>query len=272
MSAFALLRASHLPPAAAVTAIAAALAASAGRGTGVVAVALAVACGQLSVGWTNDYVDRTRDRLAHRLDKPLAAGLVAPAAVRRAAILGAAACVPLSMLSGWRAGLVHLVAVAAAMAYNFGIKGTIVSPLPYAIAFGLLPAFITLGLPSHGWPPGWASFAGAALGCGAHFVNTLGDIDADLSQGVRGLPQRLGRARSLTVGVALIAAAATTLTFAPSGDTSVVVALLFVATVALVVGIAITSRRGCHRIAWPLTIAAALTAVATLIANGDALS
>ena len=57
-----LLRACHLQPTLAVTAITATLAASAGRGAGTLAVAVAVLAGQLSVGWSNDFVDRGRDR------------------------------------------------------------------------------------------------------------------------------------------------------------------------------------------------------------------
>ncbi|MPY94826.1 MAG: hypothetical protein GEV08_17715, partial [Acidimicrobiia bacterium] len=143
----ALIRASHLQPTVAVTLIAAGLAAAAGRGPGGTAwVALAVAAGQLSVGWSNDYLDRHRDRAAARLDKPIAAGQVDEGTVGRAAIAAAAACVVLSMASGWRAGLVHIAEVAVAWGYNLGLKSTALSPLPYALAFGALPAFVTLGL------------------------------------------------------------------------------------------------------------------------------
>ena len=124
----------------AVTAIATALAVSVGRGVGVVAVTTAVAAGQLAVGWSNDYIDRDRDLLSHRADKPIVVGQVRAATVRRAAIVALVACVPLSLLSGWRAGLLHLAAVAAALTYNAWLKSTLASPVPYAVAFGILPA------------------------------------------------------------------------------------------------------------------------------------
>jgi 4-hydroxybenzoate polyprenyltransferase len=268
----ALFRASHLPPTVAVTAIAAALATSVGRGWGVLAVAAAVFCGQLSVGWSNDYIDRHRDRDSGRLDKPIVANQVSAATVRLAALLALVACVPLSLLSGWRAGLLHIGAVLAALAYNVGIKATVLSPVPYILAFGTLPAFVTLGLPGHPWPPWWALGASAALGCGGHFVNTLGDIDDDLTSGVLGLPQRLGAKWSLRVGVSLLAIAVVVLTFAPAGRPNFGVVSLFVISIGLIGGVAVSASRGLSRLAWPLTIATAISAVVLLVASGSSLA
>ena len=41
-----------------------------------------------------------------------------------------------SLASGLLAGLAHLVGVAAAWAYNLGLKSTRISWVPYAVAFG----------------------------------------------------------------------------------------------------------------------------------------
>ncbi|HST65408.1 MAG TPA: UbiA family prenyltransferase, partial [Mycobacteriales bacterium] len=120
-----LVRACHPEPTAAVTAVAAALAASAGRGVGgTVAVAAAVLAGQLSVGWMNDYLDRERDVRVRRADKPVVAGALAPGPLRTAMLVAAVAVVPLSLLSGWFAGTVHLLAVASAWAYNLRLKSS----------------------------------------------------------------------------------------------------------------------------------------------------
>ena len=159
-----LIRACHLQPTLAVTAISTALALSVGRGVGALAVLLAVLSGQLSVGWSNDYLDRERDRRGRRVDKPIVAGDVDAGVVRVAALCAVVVCGPLSLLSGWRAALVHLGAVGLGWAYNAGLKRTVVSVVPYAVAFGALPVFVTLGLPSHPWPPAWAVGAAAALG------------------------------------------------------------------------------------------------------------
>ena len=203
-----LLGAAHPAPAAAVSVLITALAAAWGRGpAGAALVALAVLTGQLSVGWSNDVIDLDRDLAADRRDKPLVTGALPARAVAVAAGCALALCVPLSLASGWRAGLAHLTGVAAAWAYNLGVKRTALSWLPYALGFALLPAFVTLGLPGHPAPPLWLLGAGALLGVGAHAANVLPDIDADLAAGVRGLPQRLGPrgARALAAGALLTA-------------------------------------------------------------------
>ena len=179
---------------------------------------------------------------------------------------------PLSLLSGWRAGLLHLSAVAAALTYNAGLKSTVASPVPYAVAFGILPAFVTLGLPGHPLPPLWAVVSAATLGCGAHFINTLGDQDDDIRLGVLGMPQRLGRTTSLAVGASLLAGAVAVLAFGPRGRPGAAVILLFAVAMLLVLGVVVSARSKYARIAWPLTLTTALIAVALLITNGKSLA
>ncbi|CAL9366143.1 hypothetical protein SUDANB176_00772 [Streptomyces sp. enrichment culture] len=151
-----LLRSCHLEPAVAVTVFTTALALAAGRGAaGSAAVAAAVPAGQLSAGWCNDAVDARRDTACGRRDKPVATGELPPRAAAAAAWAALALCVPLSLLSGVAAATAHLGGmVAAGWTYNLLLKHTVLSPLPYAVGFGSLPAFVTLGLPSPSWPPG----------------------------------------------------------------------------------------------------------------------
>ncbi|WP_420078195.1 UbiA family prenyltransferase [Streptomyces sp. JL4002] len=208
----------HPLPAAAVTLFAAVLSATAGQRLPAAALTVAaVATGQLSIGWCNDRADLRRDLAAGRRDKPLAAGTVSPAAVSRAAALALLLCVPLSLAAGPLAGAVHLAGVAAAWAYNLRLKSTAASWVPYALAFGLLPAFVTLGLPGAPWPPVWLTAAAALLGAGAHFANVLPDIADDLATGVRGLPQRLGFRRSAAVAGLLVLGSAAALVAGPPG-------------------------------------------------------
>lgn len=268
----ALLGACHPGPALAVTAIATMLAASVGRGWGIVAVGAAVASGQLAVGWSNDYLDRERDADAARGDKPIVRGEVAPRTVRRAAIVATVACVPLSLLSGPRAAGVHLVAVAAALGYNARLKATLASPLPFVIAFGALPVFVTLGAPGQPLPPAWAVVAAGSFGCGAHFINTLDDLDADRRQGIWGMPQRLGVLRSLCVGAALLGGAAAVLALAPSGAPTPVGLAISACAVALVGAAIGVARRGHLEWCWRLTIVAAIATTAMLLASGSSLT
>ena len=266
-----LLRASHFQPTLAVTVITGVLAAVAGRGLGTVAVVVAVLAGQLSVGWSNDWIDRDRDVQAGRLDKPIVAGTVAATVVERAAITALVLTVPLSLLSGWRAASVHLVAVLAAWAYNLGLKRTPFSVACYLIAFGLLPAFVTLGLPGHPWPPAWATIAAASMGAGAHFVNGLPDRDADRLTGVRGLPQRMSYRGALLSGVGLLGAALLVVGLGPSGPPTPGTVVLLAIGMAALVGVVATSLTGHERAAWSLTLLTAATAVAALMLNGGAL-
>jgi hypothetical protein len=141
----ALVRACHPEPTAAVTAIATALALTSGRGAESGWVAAAFLTGQLSVGWSNDWIDSERDVRSGRTDKPAATGQVPAQVLRTAALVAVAACVPLSLAMGAVAGAAHLVAVAAAWAYNARLKSTALSFLPYAVAFGLVPSIVVLG-------------------------------------------------------------------------------------------------------------------------------
>ncbi len=170
---------------------------------------LAVLAGQLFVGWSNDYLDRSRDRAAGRTDKPLATDALTSRTVGVAALVALVAAVPLSLASGVPATIVHLVAIASAAAYNLGLKATFLSPIPYAVSFALLPAFITLGLAHPHWPPAWAVVAAGLIGVGGHFAQVRPDVARDRVQHLWGLPQLAGdRASAIAAAVLLAAGAA----------------------------------------------------------------
>ena len=79
--------------------------------------------------------------------------------------------------------------------------------LPYAVSFGLLPAFVVLALPGRRRRrPGWSRRA-RLLGAGAHFANVLPDLADDARTGVRGLPHRLGAAGAAVAAAGLLLAA-----------------------------------------------------------------
>ncbi|MCU1458427.1 MAG: putative integral rane protein [Actinomycetia bacterium] len=269
--AVALLLSCHPEPTVAVTAVTMALAATAGRSwAGVVAVGAAVLTGQLSVGWHNDWLDAERDRRTGRTDKPVARGLVPRRAVGIAAVTALALTIPCSFLSGWRAALVHLVAVGLAWSYNARLKATVLSFVPYTVAFALLPTFVCLGLPGHPGPPWWAVIGAGLLGTGAHLANALPDLDADIATGIRGLPHRLGRERTSTGAALLLLAASAVLALGPGDPGPAAVGALAVA--AGVVLLALRLARNPHsRAPFRLTLVVAAIDVALLLARGTAL-
>lgn len=258
-----LLRAAHPGPALAVTVLAAALAVSAGLQPARVAlVTAAVLAGQLSVGWSNDLVDLARDRHVGRSDKPLATGELRPQVATGACLVAVAATVVLSLACGWVAGLVHLGCVAAAWAYNLGLKSTVLSWLPYAVAFGGLTVFVALADPGAGLPPWWWPVAGAMLGVGAHLVNVLPDLADDEATGVRGLPHRLG-ARWATVLAVVVLAGATAVIAAGTSDVPVAV-LAAVLLLVAALGVVVLVGRG--RAPFGAAVAIALVDVVMLVA------
>ncbi|HEX2705878.1 MAG TPA: UbiA family prenyltransferase [Candidatus Lustribacter sp.] len=206
-----LARVCHPAPTAAVTTLACLLALSRGLAPSRVGVVtLAVLTGQLTIGWSNDLVDADRDRQSGRADKPLAQGELPVALVYRAIGAALVVCVAASFWDGWSAGLVHLgLVVSSGWVYNLWLKRTAASFLPYAVAFGALPAFVTLSGSPAVVPPWWLAATGALLGVGAHFVNVLPDLADDAATGVQGLPHRMGeRGARSAAAVALLGGSA----------------------------------------------------------------
>jgi 4-hydroxybenzoate polyprenyltransferase len=266
--------ATHPQPTLAVTAGAAALAIATGRDApGVAAVALAILASQAAVGWHNDWIDAERDRAANRPDKPVARGQLSPHSVAVAAAVAAAATIPLALLSGLPAALVAAIGLGSALAYNWRLKFTLLSPLPYMVSFAALPAFVILGRPGAGPPPSWLIAAGATLGAGAHFANVLPDVDDDLRQGVRGLPQRLGRAASTAIAAALVMTVSLLLTFGPAGPPPVAGVISLVASaLTLAIGGYLQWRRPQSRAAFGAVLVVAMIDVGLLLAAGALIS
>jgi 4-hydroxybenzoate polyprenyltransferase len=219
--ALALIKSSHPEPGGAVTVAMTLLAVGVGhRGWGIAGVFAAVAATQLSVGWVNDWLDADRDRVAGRTDKPVAAGAVDRRTVGIAGLISSLAIPFLGLPFGWAATVCITLVGVFALLYDWPLKSTAFSIVPYLVAFGLLPAFVVVALPGHPAPPVWLVAAGALLGGGAHFANVLPDLADDAATGVRGLPHRLGAGWSQVAAAVLLLGATLTLVFGPAGPPS----------------------------------------------------
>ncbi|NYH43800.1 4-hydroxybenzoate polyprenyltransferase [Micromonospora jinlongensis] len=192
------------------------------RPTGIVSVVLAVLASQLAVGWTNDALDAERDATVGRTDKPVAAGAVGRRTTAWAAAVAAVACPLLALTTNPTAAFWLTVALVSALLYDWPLKATAFSVLPYAVSFGALPAFVVLALPGQPTPPVWLLVAAAFLGAGAHFANVLPDLADDARTGVRGLPHRLGAAGSRVAAAGLLLAATAALVLGPPGPPSAI--------------------------------------------------
>jgi len=225
-------------------------------------ITVAVLTGQLSVGWSNDWFDAARDRMAQRQDKPVAQGALSLRVVAVGALLAGCATVPLSLLAG-RIGWLHIAAVGSAWLYNWPLKATPLSVVPYLVSFGLLAQFVV------GWPaPWWLLLAAAALGGGAHFANVLGDLEADAVGGVRGLPHRLGGTGSRIATILLLATATGILVWGPPGPPSwFALGVLMATGCVLAVGLVRTCSTGSPALFRAVMVIALLDVLLLVITN-----
>ena len=235
-----LVDACHPGPTVAVTTVITLLAAAAGRDrAGLVLMASATLTGQLSVGWCNDAFDADRDRAAGRAEKPTVRGDVTARTLWRGAAVALAVSVVLSYVAAGRlGGTAHVIAVLSAWAYDLALKPTVLSWLPYAVSFGLVPAFVTYGLTPSVAPAAWLSAAAALLGVAAHLANALPDVESDQAVDSGGVVARLGVRRSTWMALAcLVLAVALLVTHVDVGAALRVALLLLAFTGALVTGL-----------------------------------
>jgi 4-hydroxybenzoate polyprenyltransferase len=138
------------------------------------------------------------------MNKPLVAGTITPTQLKTAIFILAPITIFINLIGplGLIGGGLSLFAIAWALAYNLYFKFTLLSPLPYAIAFASLPSCMALSKSE--LPPTWMWLGGALFGMAAHFINVLKDMEADRVSEIGGLPQRLGSKKSITAALLLI--------------------------------------------------------------------
>ena len=200
-----LLKASHFGPTLLVTAISFGFATYYWWEGPAYVIAFGVFTGQLVVGWSNDLYDYQDDLSHNRKNKPLVSGQI-----RKELLQNWLRWVtPFSFIAnlfgplGVKGGLVYMLGILCGVAYNFYFKFSVLSPLPYAIAFAALPSSIAISKDIT--PPLWMWLGGALFGMAAHFINVIKDMKEDQISKIGGLPQRLGSKNSILAAVILIA-------------------------------------------------------------------
>jgi 4-hydroxybenzoate polyprenyltransferase len=198
-----LLKASHFGPTMLVVSITYVLSRTQFSATDSLFIAFAVLLGQFFVGWSNDLIDFPRDKAAMRMKKPLVAETITEAKLRISigvALLGALIVSLLSPL-GVNGTAIHFLGLLSATAYNLKLKSTLLSVVPYMVSFGALPWAIYIAAGTK--PPTWIVLGFVLISSAFHFLNVLKDLESDIAQGVLGLPQVLGRRKSIAIALFL---------------------------------------------------------------------
>ena len=166
-------------------------------------IALAILLGQFFVGWSNDLIDFPRDSAALRVKKPLVAGTITEATLRISIGIALLSSLIVSLISplGVNGTAIHFLGLLSATGYNLKLKSTLLSVVPYIVSLGALPWAIYVADGTH--PPTWIVLGFILISSAFHFLNVLKDLESDIAQGVMGLPQVLGRKKSIVIAILL---------------------------------------------------------------------
>ena len=166
-------------------------------------IAFAILLGQFVVGWSNDLIDFPRDKAAGRIKKPLVAGTITEEALRISLGIALPSALIVSLMSplGVSGTAIHFIGLLSATAYNFKLKSTLLSVVPYIVSFGALPWAIYVA--AGNTPPTWIVLGFILFASAFHFLNVIKDLEADIDQKVMGLPQVLGRKKSIAMAALL---------------------------------------------------------------------
>ena len=166
-------------------------------------IACAILLGQFVVGWSNDVIDFPRDKAALRIKKPLVAGTISEATLKICIVVALCGALIVSLMSplGVKGSAIHFIGLLSATAYNVKLKSTVFSVVPYIVSFGALPWAIYIAAGTH--PPAWIVLGFILFTSAFHFLNVLKDMELDRAQEVMGLPQIIGRQKSIVMAVLL---------------------------------------------------------------------
>ena len=153
---------------------------------------------QVTVGVSNDYHDRALDAQGQTW-KPLARGIVSPGEARAIIAIAFVLMLAFAISLGPIVLLLALLGTFAGQLYNFGLRETSFSWLPYVLGFIVLP--ISIWVAMERFDPRQLALVpiGLPLLIGVHLAQTLPDSETDFALGARGFAVTLGRARGVIV-------------------------------------------------------------------------
>jgi 4-hydroxybenzoate polyprenyltransferase len=161
---------------------------------------------QATIGTINDLVDAPADA-GRKTGKPLPRGLLSRRSATWLAIGLGLMGLALSAVSGTTLLVVAVLVLGVGFAYDFLLKGTVWSWLPFALGVPLLPVYAWLGA-TGGLPSSFALLIPTAVvaGAGLAVANLLADLERDEASGAETLATRLGQRRAWALDAALLAA------------------------------------------------------------------
>ncbi len=168
-------------------------------------------CQQLAISVHNDWCDRDLDA-ATKPWRAIPSGAVGAPIARGVAWILAGASILLASPLGLDEAALNVAGLTAGFAYNAWLKRTLLSWLPFAAAFPLLPHFGAAAL-DRPMPLGWTlHLVGLPAVLAIHLADTLPDVAGDTRAGISGLAHRLGarRTRQVSLLAASVAALAAT--------------------------------------------------------------
>lgn len=153
---------------------------------------------QVVVGTSNDYHDRARDAQGQRW-KPLVRGTVTPNEARAQIVVAFGLMLALAISLGPIALALALLGTFAGLIYNFWLRDTPFSWLPYVLGFIVLPIYVWVALEHFDARQLALIPIGVLLLLGVHLAQTLPDTETDRAVGGRGLAVTLGHARGTRI-------------------------------------------------------------------------
>lgn len=181
---------------------------------GLIAMSLSALLVHAAIGSLNDWHDIALDR-ATRPEKPIVRGDISREGAL--AVAGAAAAAGLALSAGFGLATLGIAALvlAAGIAYDLALKGTLWSWAPYGIAIPALPVWSFLAA-GRFTPALLLAFPfGALIALALNLANTIPDLAGDTAHGLRGLAHRLGLRGSLLATWGAFAASLALLALTP---------------------------------------------------------